>query len=159
MPQIHPTAIIEPGARLASSVRIGPYCLVGSSVELGDSVELIAHVVIAGRTSVGEGTRIFPFASIGHEPQDLKYKGEPSTLTIGRHNRIREYVTMNPGTEGGGMVTRVGDHCLFMASAHVAHDCVIGDNVIMANNATLGGHITIGDFAFLGGLSAVNQFI
>src|SRR5579863_6647411 len=114
MPLIHSTAIIEPGAELGDDVRIGPYCLVGPQVRLGAGVELISHAIVTGRTTVGEGTRIFPFASIGHRPQDLKYKGEPSTLTIGRHNRIREYVTMNPGTEGGGMVTRVGDHCLFM---------------------------------------------
>jgi UDP-N-acetylglucosamine acyltransferase len=159
MAQIHPTAIVEPGAELAASARIGPFCHVGPQVELGENVELISHVVVAGRTRIGAGTRIFPFASIGHQPQDLKYKGEDSALIIGRNNLIREHVTMNPGTEGGGMVTRVGDGCLFMASAHVAHDCTIGNNVVMANNATLAGHIIIGDFAFLGGLSAVHQFV
>ncbi len=159
MPQIHPTAIIEPGARLADTVKIGPYCLVGPLVELADGVDLVSHVVVTGRTSIGEGTRIFPFASIGHPPQDLKYQGEDSRLTIGRHTSIREYVTMNPGTTGGGMVTRVGDHCLFMASAHVAHDCILGNNVIMANNATLAGHVVIGDHAFIGGVSAVHQFV
>jgi UDP-N-acetylglucosamine acyltransferase len=159
MPQIHPTAIVERGARLAESVSIGPFCHIGPEVELGERVEALSHVVIAGRTSIGEGTRIFPFASIGHQPQDLKYKGEPSRLVIGRNNLIREQVTMNPGTEGGGMLTRVGDGCLFMVGVHVAHDCIIGDHVIMANNATLGGHVVVGDYAVFGGLSAVHQFV
>ncbi len=159
MSGIHSSAVVEPGARIAASASIGPFCHVGAEVELGERVELLSHVAIVGRTSVGEGTRIFPFASIGHQPQDLKYKGEPSRLVIGRENMIREYVTMNPGTEGGGMLTQVGDHCLFMASAHVAHDCILGNHVIMANNATLAGHITVGDYAFLGGLSAVHQFV
>ncbi len=159
MPQIHPTAIVEPGAEIASGARVGPYCHVGAKVELACEVELISHVVVAGRTTIGEGTRIFPFASIGHQPQDLKYKGEESSLVIGRRNIIREYVTMNPGTTGGGMVTRIGDDSLFMAGVHVAHDCTIGNHVIMANNATLAGHVVIGDYAFLGGLSAVHQFV
>ena len=159
MPQIHPTAIIEPGAEIASGARVGPYCYVGAKVVLAGDVELIAHVVVAGRTTIGEATRIFPFASIGHQPQDLKYKGEDSSLVIGRRNIMREYVTMNPGTTGGGMVTRVGDDSLFMAGVHVAHDCTIGDHVIMANNATLAGHVVVGDYAFLGGLSAVHQFV
>ncbi len=116
-------------------------------------------MVVAGRTRIGAGTRVFPFASIGHPPQDLKYHGEPSTLEIGSNNQIREYVTIQPGTEGGGMVTRVGNDCLFMASAHVAHDCLLGDSVIMANNATLAGHVVVGDHAFLGGLCAVHQFV
>jgi UDP-N-acetylglucosamine acyltransferase len=159
MTQIHPTAIIEPGAEIASGARVGPYCHVGAKVVLAGDVELISHVVVAGRTAIGEATRIFPFASIGHQPQDLKYKGEESRLVIGRRNTIREYVTMNPGTTGGGMVTRVGDDSLFMAGVHVAHDCTIGDHVIMANNATLAGHVVVGDYAFLGGLSAVHQFV
>ncbi len=159
MSQIHPTALIDPGAKVAETVSVGPYCVVGPEVELADGVELIAHVVVAGRTYVGQGTRIFPFASIGHQPQDLKYKGEPSRLEIGKNCQIREHVTMNPGTEGGGMLTKVGDHCLFMASAHVAHDCILGNNVIMANNATLAGHVVVGDHAFLGGLSACHQFV
>lgn len=159
MPQIHPTAIVAPGARLADGVTIGPYCVVGEHVALGPGVSLAAHVVIDGRTTVGEGTRIFPFAAIGLEPQDLKYQGEPSTLAIGRHNTIREHVTINPGTRGGGMVTRVGDHCLLMVGAHVAHDCQIGDNVIMANNATLAGHVLVDEYARLGGLCAVHQFV
>jgi UDP-N-acetylglucosamine acyltransferase len=159
MTEIHPTAIVEPGAQLAESVAIGPYCHVGGEVELGDHVRLHAHVVIAGRTTIGADTRIFPFASIGHEPQDLKYAGEKSRLVIGRNNTIREHVTMNPGTSGGGMATVVGDRGLFMVGVHVAHDCRIGDNVVMANNATLGGHVVIGDNAVLGGLSAVHQFV
>ena len=156
---IHPTAVIEPGARLAESARIGPYCVVGSEVELQDGVELVSHVAVAGRTVVGADTRIFPFASIGHQPQDLKYQGEKSRLEIGRRNVVREHVTMNPGTSGGGMLTKVGDGCLFMVGAHVAHDCRLGDHVIMANNATLAGHVVIGDYAILGGLSAVHQFV
>lgn len=159
MTNVHPTAIVEKEARLGREVTIGPYCVVGPNVELGDQVALVSHVVVAGRTKIGAGTRIYPFASIGHPPQDLKYKGEPSELVIGANNVIREHVTMNPGTEGGGMITRVGDNCLFMVGAHVAHDCIIGDNVIMANNATLGGHVQVGDFAILGGLSAVHQFV
>ena len=159
MPQIHPTAIVAPGATLAEDVSIGPYCVVGEEVMLGAGVTLIAHIVVDGRTTIGEKTRIFPFASIGLEPQDLKYRGEKSRLVIGRHNTIREHVTMNPGTEGGGMVTRVGDRGLFMVGAHVAHDCQIGDHVIMANNATLAGHVVVEDYALLGGLSAVHQFV
>jgi UDP-N-acetylglucosamine acyltransferase len=159
MTNIHPTAVVEPGARIAASARIGPYCVVGAKVEISEEVELVAHVVVAGRTSIGEGTRIFPFASIGHQPQDLKYKGEDSALVIGRRNIIREHVTMNPGTAGGGMVTRVGDDCLFAASAHVAHDCVVGNHVIMTNNATLGGHVVLGDHVIISGLSAVHQFV
>jgi UDP-N-acetylglucosamine acyltransferase len=159
MTTIHPTAIVEPGAKLGEDVRIGPYCIVGPNVELGDGVELIAHVVLGGHTRIGAGSKIYPFASLGHPPQDLKYKGEPSALLIGANNVIREHVTMNPGTAGGGMVTRVGNNGLFMASAHVAHDCKVGNNVIMANNATLAGHVEVGDFAILGGLSAVQQFV
>jgi len=159
MSEIHPTAIVAPGARLADDVVIGPYCVIGEDVALAAGVSLKSHVVVDGRTTIGEGTRIFPFASIGHETQDLKYQGEPSSLEIGRHNTIREYVTINPGTEGGGMVTRVGNHCLLMVGAHVAHDCQIGDHVILVNNATLGGHVIVEDYAILGGLSAVHQFV
>lgn len=159
MNQIHPTAIVHPQARLAGSVSIGPYCVIGEHVTLGENVRLISHVSIDGRTTVGEGTSIYPFASIGHPPQDLKFKGEPSTLVIGKNNMIREHVTMNPGTEGGGMVTRVGDNCLFMVGTHVAHDCRLGNHVIMANNATLAGHVHVGDHAVIGGLAAVHQFV
>lgn len=159
MPQIHPTAIIAPGAQVAEDAVIGPYCVIGGQVALGRGVSLKSHVVIDGRTTIGERTRIFPFASIGFETQDLKYRGEPSVLEIGHDNTIREHVTINPGTEGGGMVTRVGNHCLLMVGAHVAHDCWIGDHVILVNNATLGGHVVIEDYAILGGLSAVHQFV
>lgn len=156
---IHPTAIIEDGAQIDATATVGPYCVIGSLVELGANVVLHAHVVLAGRTSIGEGTEIFSFASIGQIPQDLKFSGEESSLVIGKNNRIREYVTINPGTKGGCMVTRVGDNCLIMASAHIAHDCQVGNSVIMANNATLAGHVEVGDFAFIGGLSAVHQFV
>lgn len=158
MASIHPTAIVDPAARLGEEVAIGPYCIVGPQVELGDRVELIAHVVVAGRTQIGRGTRVFPFASLGHPPQDLKYKGEPSTLIIGSDNVIREQATMNPGTAGGGMTTRVGSHGMFMVGVHIAHDCHVGDHVVMANNATLGGHVAVGDYAILGGLAAVHQY-
>lgn len=157
--QIHPAAIIENGAVIGNGVRIGPYCVVGGEVRLGDNVILHSHVAVAGRTTIGEGTQIYPFASIGHPPQDLKYHGEKSELIIGKNNVIREHVTMNPGTEGGGMKTVVGDNGLFMVGVHIAHDCIIGDNVIMANNATLGGHVTVGDHAVIGGLSGVHQFV
>ena len=159
MVAIHASSVIHPNAKLGNGVHIGPFCVVGEHVTLGDGVTLHSHVVVEGRTSVGENTQIFPFASIGHAPQDLKFKGEPSTLEIGKHTMIREHVTMNPGTEGGGMLTRVGDHCLFMMGAHVAHDCLLGHHVIMANNATLAGHIEVGDHAFIGGLAAVHQFV
>jgi UDP-N-acetylglucosamine acyltransferase len=159
MPQIHPTAIVAPAAILAQDVVIGPYCIVGEHVTLDTGVILRAHVVVGGRTTIGAGTHIFPFASIGLEPQDLKYRGEESSLIIGRNNRIREYVTMNSGTAGGGMVTRVGDGCLFMVGVHIAHDCRIADHVIMANNATLAGHVVIDDHAVLGGLCAVHQYV
>jgi len=159
MVAIHPTAIVERGAELGDGVTIGPYSIVGPEVRLGSGVTLLSHVVIAGRTQIGDGCRIFPFASIGQPPQDLKYAGEPSELIIGRNNVVREHVTMNPGTKGGGMVTRVGSNCLFMVGAHVAHDCQIADNVIMANNATLAGHVSVGEHAILGGLCAIHQFV
>jgi len=159
MPQIHATALVDSAAKVASDVSIGPYCVVGANVVLEAGVELLSHVVVEGHTRVGEGCRVFPFASLGHIPQDLKYRGETSELIIGRHNTIRESVTMNPGTEGGGLVTRVGDNCLFMVGAHVAHDCQLGDHVIMANNATLAGHVVVEDHAIIGGLSAVHQFV
>lgn len=158
-PSVHPTAIVEPGARLGPGAVVGPFCRVGPEAALGRGVELLSHVVVAGRTEIGAETSVYPFASIGHRPQDLKYAGEPSRLVIGAGNVIREHVTMNPGTEGGGMTTRVGDNCLFMVGAHVAHDCRIGDNVVLVNNATLGGHVAVDDYAVLGGLSAVHQFV
>ncbi|MBI1273911.1 MAG: acyl-ACP--UDP-N-acetylglucosamine O-acyltransferase [Alphaproteobacteria bacterium] len=159
MPEIHATAIIDPAARIAESAAVGPYCVVGPHVVLEEKVRLVSHAVVEGRTVVGAGTTVFPFASLGHKPQDLKFHGEPSELIIGKNNQIREHVTMSPGTEGGGMVTRVGDNCLFMMGAHVAHDCLLGNFVIMANNATLAGHVTVGDHAIIGGLSAVHQFV
>ncbi len=157
--EIHPTAIVEKGVRLGARVRIGPYCVIGGNVALGDDVELVSHVVIAGHTTIGEKTKVYPFASLGHPPQDLKYKGEPTRLVIGSHNVIREHVTMNPGTAGGGSLTQVGSHGLFMVAIHIAHDCRVGDYVVMANNATLGGHVHVGDFAVLGGLCAVHQYV
>lgn len=159
MTNIHPTAIIEKGAKIDPTAQIGPYCIVGPSVTIGANVKLYSHVCIGGITEIGEGTQVFPFASLGHAPQDLKYKGEASKLTIGSNNVIREHVTMNPGTSGGGMLTSVGNNCLFMMSTHVAHDCHIGNHVIMANNATLGGHVTVEDYAVIGGLAAVHQFV
>jgi UDP-N-acetylglucosamine acyltransferase len=157
--EVHPSSVVHAGAVLEEGVRIGPFCVVGPNVRLDRDVRLHSHVVIEGYTSVGEGTGIFPFASIGHQPQDLKFKGEASRLEIGCHNVIREHVTMNPGTETGEMLTRVGERCLFMVGAHVAHDCMIGNHVIMANNATLAGHCTVEDHAILGGLCAVHQFV
>jgi UDP-N-acetylglucosamine acyltransferase len=154
---IHPTAIVAASAHLGKDVKIGPYSIVGANVTLEDHVELMSHVVVDGHTTIGAHTTVFPFASLGLAPQDLKYKGEASKLTIGKHCVIREYVTMNPGTEGGDMITSVGDYCLFMVSAHVAHDCRVGSHIIMANHATLGGHVEVGDYAILGGLAAIHQ--
>ena len=156
---IHPTAVVDPAATLGNDVSIGPYCVVGPHAELCDRVSLMAHVVVDGHTRVGEATRIYPFASVGLPPQDLKYADEPSRLLIGRDNIIREHVTLHTGTRNGKMETRVGDGCMFMVGVHVAHDCRIGNRVIMANNATLGGHVEIGDHAIIGGLSAIHQFV
>lgn len=155
---IHPSAVVEAGARLGEGVRIGPYCVVGADVVLGEGVDLVSHVVVAGHTNVGARTRIFPFASIGHQPQDLKFKGERTTLAVGSDCIIREGVTMNPGTEGGGSKTVVGDRCAFLANSHVGHDCIVGNNVVFSNNVMLAGHCTVGDFAILGGGAAVIQF-
>lgn len=159
MSDIHPTAVVDASAAIGEDVTIGPFCVVGGDVSLGDGTHLISHVVVDGRTSIGSECVVYPFASIGHAPQDLKYGGEPSTLVIGARNTIREHVTMNPGTEGGGMTTTVGDDCLFMVGAHVAHDCRIANNVILVNSATLGGHVEIGEWAIIGGLAAVHQFV
>ena len=156
--QIHPLSVVEPGAKLGAGVKIGPFCTIGPHVELGDNSELVSHVAIAGRTRIGTQARIFPFSSIGHIPQDLKYHGEESVLEIGDKCLIREGVTMNPGTEGGGLVTRVGHHCTFLANAHVAHDCIVGNHVIFSNNVMLAGHCQVGDYAILGGGAAVHQF-
>ena len=155
---IHPTSIVEDGAKIGADVRIGPFCTVGADVVLGDGCELLSHVAVAGRTMIGPRTRIFPFASIGHQPQDLKFRGEPSTLSIGAECLIREGVTMNPGTAGGGLKTVVGDTCAFLANSHVGHDCVVGNGVIFSNNVMLAGHCTVGDYAILGGGAAVIQF-
>ena len=154
---IHPTAVIHEGAKLGADVIIGPYCVVGANVTLGDRCKLHSHVVIDGITTIGEETEIYPFASIGTAPQDLKFKGEASRVVIGKRNKIREYCTIQPGTAADRMETTVGDDCLFMASTHVAHDCIVGNGVILANCATLAGHINVGDGAFIGGLSAVLQ--
>lgn len=156
---IHSSACVEAGATLGSDVEIGPFCHVGPNVVLGDGVRLLSHVVIAGHTEIGAGGTVYPFASIGHAPQDLKYGGETSRLVIGKNAVIREHATLNPGTEGGGLLTQVGDNCLLMIGAHVAHDCRVGDNVILVNNATLAGHVVVDDWAILGGLSAVHQFV
>jgi UDP-N-acetylglucosamine acyltransferase len=158
MTDIHPTAIIEDGAVVGDGCRVGPYCVVGPNVVLAPEVVLEAHVAVAGHTSIGSGTHIFPFASIGHQPQDLKYAGEATRLVIGENNQIREHVTMNPGTAGGGGVTTVGNNGLFMMGSHVGHDCCVGDHAILANNATLAGHVELDDFVILGGLSAVRQW-
>jgi UDP-N-acetylglucosamine acyltransferase len=159
MTAIHETAVVDEAAELGDDVSIGPYCVVGPGVTLGNGVVLKSHVVVEGQTEIGDGTQIYPFAAIGTAPQDLKFRGEGSKLIVGRNNVIREHATMNPGTEGGGMITRVGDNGLFMIGTHVAHDCQVGNHVIMANNATLAGHVTVGDFAVIGGLAAIHQFV
>jgi len=159
MTSIHPTAIIAPTATIGKDVEIGAYCVIGAHVKIGAGTKLHSHVVIDGHTTLGEKNTVFPFASLGHAPQDLKFKGEPSRLILGDNNVIREHVTMNPGTEGGGMETRVGSHCLFMTASHVAHDCKVGNNVILANNATLAGHVEVGDHVVIGGLAAIHQFV
>lgn len=156
---VHPTAVIEPGAVLGEDVRVGPYSLVGRDTELGDGVELISHVVVTGRTQIGARSKIYPFASIGHQPQDLKYAGEPSRLEVGVETTIREHVTINPGTAGGGMLTRIGDHCLLMIGVHIGHDCKVGSHVILSNNAGLAGHCQVDDFAILSGHAGVTQYV
>ena len=155
---IHQSSIIDQKAKIGKKVKIGPFCFVGPQVQLNEGVELISNIYIEGYTKLGKGTKIFPFASIGTVPQDLKYKGEVNSLEIGENNVIREYVTINPGTEGGGSKTIVGNNCLLMISSHIAHDCKIGNNVVIANNVPLGGHVTIEDFVIIGGNSAVQQF-
>ena len=155
---VHPTALVAPGARLGVDVEVGPYCTVGPDVTLGDRVRLVSHVVVEGVTDVGEETLVHPFAVLGGAPQHLAHKGEPTRLTVGARNRIREHVTMHAGTVLGGGITRVGSDSLYMVASHVAHDCVVGDHVTFANNATLGGHVQVGDYVFMGGLSAVHQF-
>ena len=156
---IHPTAILDPAARIPSSCTIGPYCVVGAEVEMGEHCELLSHVVLGGPMRMGSHNRIFPFASVGLEPQDLKFKGEKTRLEIGDHNIIREFVTLHRGTPGGGGVTRIGSHTLIMAYTHVAHDCVIGDHCILANAATLAGHVTVEEWAVVGALCPVHQYV
>lgn len=156
---IDPTARIADGARIGDGVEIGPYCLVGPQVELAAGVRLIGHVNVAGVTTIGEGTIVFPFASLGTPPQSVHYRGGATRLVIGARCELREGVTMNTGTEPGGGVTRVGDRCTFMVGSHVAHDCTLGDDVTFANNVVLGGHVSVGDRTFIGGQVAVHQFV
>jgi len=155
---IHSSSLISKKAKIGNNVKIGPFCNIGDFVQLDDNTELISNIHIQGNTKIGKGTKIFPFASIGTVPQDLKYNNEPNSLLIGERNTIREYVTINPGTAGGGGQTIIGNDCLFMISSHVAHDCRVGNNVIIANNVPLGGHVTIEDSVVIGGNSAVQQF-
>lgn len=155
---IHPSAVVSQTAAIGENCFIGPFSVVGDQVTLGDDVRIESHCVIDGRTSIGEGTHVFPFVSIGLASQDLKYKGEPSETRIGRRNRVREFVTIHRGTEGGGMLTQTGDNCLLMAQVHIAHDCILGNDVIMANGATLAGHVLVQDRANIGAYSGVHQF-
>ena len=159
MTNIHSTAVIAKTAKIAPDVIIGPYCVIEGDVSIDSGTQLVSHVVVGGITTIGKNCKIFPFTSLGHQPQDLKFKGEKSSLVIGDNNVIREHVTMNPGTEGGTMITKVGNNGLFMVGAHVAHDCQVGNHVIMANNATLGGHVEVGDYSIIGGLAAIHQFV
>ena len=158
MTGIHETALVDRRAEIDSDVEVGPYSIVRGCVKIGKGSRIKSHVVIEGRTTIGEGNVIFQFATVGSVPQDLKYKGEPSELIIGNHNIIREFVSINPGTSGGGMVTRVGDRNLLMMYCHIAHDCVLGNHNIIANGATLGGHVVIEDYVIVGGLVGIHQF-
>src|SRR6056300_671869 len=155
---IHKTAIIDPNAKISDNVKIGAYSLIGPDVEIDENSEIQSHVSIVGNTKIGKNNKIFPFSSIGNNPQDLKFNGEKTNLEIGDNNKIREYVTINPGTSGGGGFTKIGNNCLFMVSSHIAHDCMVGNNVILANNVPLGGHAEIEDNVIIGGNSAVQQF-
>ena len=156
---IHPTAIISPKAKIPRNIKVGPYCIIDKNVSIDEDCELISHVHITGNTKIGKGNIFFPFSSIGTIPQDLKYFGEKSKLVIGSNNKFREHVTVNIGTENGGMVTKIENNCVFMVGSHIAHDCHIFSNVIMANNATLAGHVIVNQNAIIGGLSAVHQFV
>ena len=155
---IHPTAIIDPKAKIFSNVSIGAYSIIGSNVEINENTVVDSHVSIVGNTKIGKNNKFYSFCSIGNDPQDLKYTGEQTKLEIGDNNKVREYVTINPGTKGGGGLTKVGNNCLFMISSHIAHDCFVGDNVILANNVPLGGHANIESDVIIGGNSAVQQF-
>lgn len=157
--EIHPTAQVAASAEISEGTSVGPYSIIGPNVKLEKNVRIHSHVVIEGDTFVGAGTEIFPFAAIGLNPQDLKFEGEESRLEIGTNCRIREHVTMNPGTKGGGLLTSIGNDCLIMVGAHIAHDCRIGNDVILVNNSALGGHCVVGDFAIIGGLSGIHQFV
>jgi UDP-N-acetylglucosamine acyltransferase len=156
---IHPTAIIDAGAKVPASCRVGPYCVIGGDVTLGEDCRLLSHVTIGGPTKIGSHNSFFPFAAIGMAPQDVTYKGEPTRLEIGHHNEIREYVTINRGTVKGGGLTKVGSHLLIMAYTHIGHDCVIGDHAMLVNGATLGGHVTVEEWAVVGALCPVHQFV
>ncbi len=156
---IHPSSVVEDGAKLGAGVEVGPFCHVGPKVTLGDGVRLVSHVSLAGDTTIGARTRIFPFAAIGHQPQDLKYRGEQVRLAVGEDCLIREHVTMNPGTAAGGSETVVGARSVFLTNAHVAHDCQVGEGVILSNNVMLAGHVQVGDFAIVGGGAAAHQFV
>jgi UDP-N-acetylglucosamine acyltransferase len=156
---IHPTAIIDPSARVPASCSVGPYCVIGANVELGENCEVMSHVAIYGPSKIGDNNRIFPFASIGNEPQDITYKGEPTRLEIGHDNVIREYVSINRGTNKGGGITRLGSHILIMAYTHIGHDCLIGDHAMLVNAATLAGHVTVEEWAVVGALCPVHQFV
>ncbi|MDB9832046.1 acyl-ACP--UDP-N-acetylglucosamine O-acyltransferase, partial [Candidatus Pelagibacter sp.] len=155
---IHKTAIVDPNAKISNNVKIGAYSIIGPNVQIGENSTIHSHVNIVGHTIIGKENKIYPFASIGNDPQDLKYNGEKTKLTIGNNNKIREYVSINPGTKGGGGETIIGDHCLFMVSSHVAHDCIIENNVIIANNVAIAGHAQIGENVIIGGNSGVQQF-
>ena len=155
---IHKTAIVDKKAKISDDVQIGPYCIIGPEVEIGSNSVLHSHVNIVGNTKIGENNQIYPFSSIGTPPQDLKYKGEKNSLVIGNNNKFREYVNINPGTEKGGGVTRVGDNNLFMVYCHVAHDCLISNNIVLANNVQVGGHVSIQNNAIVGGSCAIHQF-
>ena len=157
--KVHPTAIVDPQAKVPASCQVGPYCVVGANVELGDNCRLLSHVAIEGPTKIGADNSFFPYCAIGMAPQDITYKGEPTRLEIGEHNEIREYVTINRGTVKGGGVTRVGSHLLIMAYTHIGHDCVIGDHAMLVNGATLAGHVTVEEWAVVGALCPVHQFV
>ena len=156
---IHPNCIIDEKAIIGKNCKIGPFCYISSDVILEDNTELFSHVSIVGKTLIGKNTKIWPFSSIGHHPQDLKYKGEPNELIIGSNNKIRESVSINPGTKGGGGITKIGDNCLFMLGSHIGHDCNLGNNIILANNAALAGHVVLEDGVYVGGLSGIHQFV
>lgn len=159
MPNIHATAVVDSEAEISESAVIGPYCVIGANVSIGDEVSLQSHVVVDGHTRIGAKTTVHPFVSLGLPPQHARYKGEPSKLEIGANNTIREHVTMHPGTEHGRMATTIGDNCLFMVGSHVAHDCIVANDVILTNSVALGGHVVVDEFAIIGGLSGIHQYV